>query len=60
MMSEANPVGYNALLPEAAVNPAAIKEDITSAEIGSLVNENNKLLAGKMSQRKASENTGAP
>jgi hypothetical protein len=59
MMSQANPVGYNALLPKAAVNPAAIKlkKDITSADIGSLVDE---MLAGKMSHTKVSENTGAP
>lgn len=62
MMSQANPVGSNAPPPKAAVNPAAIKlkEDITSADIGSLVNDNNKMLAGKMSQTKTSENTGAP
>jgi hypothetical protein len=62
MMSQANPGGYNALLPKAPVNPAAIKlkEDITSADIGSLVSENNKMFAGKMSQTKTSENTGAP
>jgi hypothetical protein len=37
-----------------------LKEDITSADIGSLVNENNKMFAGKMSQTRTSENAGAP
>jgi hypothetical protein len=62
MMSQTNPVGCNALPPKAAVNPAAIKlkEGITSADIDSLVNDNNKMFAGKMSQTKTSENTGAP
>ena len=62
MMSQANPVGYNALMPKAAVNPAAIKlkEDIASAGINLPVDASKQMLAGKMSHTKVSENTGAP
>ena len=61
-MSQANGIGCNALPPKAAVNPDAIKlkEDIASVDIGSVVNDNNKMLAGKMSQAKTLENIGAP
>jgi hypothetical protein len=64
MMSQANAVGCNAPPPKAADNPAAIKlkEDIASAGISLPVDDNNKMLAGKISQTKtsASENVGAP
>jgi hypothetical protein len=62
MMSRANPVGCNALPPKAAADPVAtkLKDDIASAGISSLVNDNNKMLAGKMSQTKTAENVGTP
>ena len=64
MINQANAVGCKAPSPKAAVNPAAtkLKEDIASAGISLPVDANNKMLAGKISQRKtrASENAGAP
>jgi len=62
MMSRANPVGRNALPPKVAASPVAtkLKDDVASAGISSLVKDNNKMLAGKMSQTKTSENVGAP
>src|SRR3984893_6078339 len=63
-ISQAKAVGCNAPPPKAAVNPAAIKrkEDIASAGISLPVDDNNKRLAGKISQTKtrASANAGAP
>jgi hypothetical protein len=63
-MRQANAVGCNTPPPKAAVNPAAIKrnEDIASAGTSLPVDDNNKMLAGKISQTKtgASENAGAP
>jgi hypothetical protein len=60
LMSQANAVGCNAPLPKAVINPAAIKlkEDIASAGISLPVDDNNKTLAGKISETKtkASEN----
>jgi hypothetical protein len=53
MTSQPKPVGCNALPPKAAA--IKLEEDITSAGVGSLVNDNNKMLAGKMSQTKTSE-----